>query len=118
MLHRKTFLSLATAGALSLATLSFAQPAFAAGGQTGILRGTVVDAAGAPVAGADVTISGPNGRYNPHTDARGKFGMLGVLADNYTLVIRRDGAVKISQPNIGVVGDDTVDLGTIALPAS
>ena len=83
-----------------------------------MVRGSVADASGNAVSGADVTLNGPNGRYTAHTDGRGKFSLLGVLSDTYTLTVRKDGAVKISQPNIGVTGDQTLDLGTIRLPAT
>jgi hypothetical protein len=117
MLERKRFLTLAASAALTLTTIAgLAAPAFAAGGQTGIVRGTVVDASNAALTGADIMLTGPNGRYTAHTDARGKFVLVGVLADTYTLTIRKDGTVRISQPGVGVVGDDTVDLGTIIAP--
>ena len=114
MLERKRLLSLAAGAALTLSALaSVATPAFAAGGQTGVIRGTVVDASNAALSGADVMLAGPAGRYTAHTDGHGKFVLIGVLADTYTLTVRKDGTVRISQPGVGVVGDDTVDLGTI-----
>jgi hypothetical protein len=117
MLERKHFLTLAASAALTLSTLaSVAAPAFAAGGQTGIIRGTVVDASNAALTGADVTLVAPTGRYTARTDGRGKFVLVGVLADTYTLTIRKDGTVRVSQPGVGVLGDNTVDLGTITAP--
>jgi hypothetical protein len=116
---RKQILSLAAIGVLALGSvLSNAAPGAAAGGQTGAIRGTVVDANNTAVPGADVMLNGPNGRYTAHTDGRGKFSLIGVLSDTYTLTVRTGGALKISQPGVGIVGDDTVDLGTIKLPAS
>ncbi len=113
MLERKQFLALAAGAALTLATVA---PAFAAGGQTGAIRGTIVDGSNVALAGADVQLQGPNGRYTAHTDSRGKFSLIGVLADTYTLTVRKDGTVRISQPGVGVSGDGTVDLGTIIAP--
>jgi hypothetical protein len=78
----------------------------------------VVDAGNAPAAGADVVLNGPMGRYTAHTGTSGKFTLVGVLADTYTLTVHQGGVLKISQPGIGVIGDQTVDLGTIVLPAS
>jgi hypothetical protein len=119
MLQRKPFLTLSAGMALALSSLVFeAAPSLAAGGQTGSIRGTIVDANSTAVAGADVTLKGPSARYAAHTDGRGQFIMVGVLTDVYTLTVRQNGTVKINQPNIGVVGDGTVDLGTITLPAS
>src|SRR5258708_39918276 len=118
MLDRKHFLRLA-AGALALSTLFLpAAPSLAAGGQRGIIRGTVVDARNAPVSDSEIVLTGPNGRYKAHTDARGRFNLIGVLVNTYTFTVRKDGVVKINQPGIAVIGDQTQDLGTIAFPAS
>jgi hypothetical protein len=119
MLERKHFLTLAATAALALSTIaSVAAPAFAAGGQTGVIRGTVVDGTtNSALTGADVTLTAPTGRYTAHTDSHGKFVLVGVLADTYTLAVRKDGTVRVSQPGVGVVGDDTVDLGTIIAPS-
>jgi hypothetical protein len=117
MLERKHFLTLAASAALTLSTLaSVAAPAFAAGGQTGAIRGTIVDASNAALTGADVTLVAPTGRYTAHTDGHGKFVMVGVLTDTYTLTVRKDGTVRVNQPGIGIVGDNTLDLGTIIAP--
>jgi hypothetical protein len=114
MLERKRFLTLAAGAVLTLGAFTgVAAPAFAAGGQTGVIRGTVVDTSNAALTGADVVLTAPSGRYTAHTDAHGKFVLVGVLADTYTLTVRKDGTVRINQPGVGVVGDDTVDLGTI-----
>jgi hypothetical protein len=117
MQDRKHFLRLA-AGALALGTLFLpAAPSLAAGGQRGIISGTVVDASNAPVSDSEVLLAGPNARYKAHTDERGRFNLIGVLVNTYTLTVRKDGAVKIHQPDIAVIGDQTQDLGTIAFPA-
>jgi hypothetical protein len=118
MQKRNRFLTLAAAAVLALSTLpSLAAPAFAAGGQTGVIRGTVVDGSNAALTGADVMLNGPLGRYTAHTDTHGRFALVGVLADTYTLTVRKDGTVRVNQPGIGVVGDNTVDLGTIIAPS-
>lgn len=116
---RPRFLSLAAIAILTLAT-AFSQtaPVRAAGGQTGSITGTVVDASDAPVNDADITLTGPGGRYTAHTNARGKFTLLGVLTETYTLSVKSSGTVRVNQPGIAVVGDQTVDLGKIALPAA
>ncbi len=112
---RQRLLSLAAIAALALAT---AAPALAAGGQTGTITGTIVDASAAPVSDADIALTGPGGRYTAHTNARGKFTLLGVLTETYTLTVKCNGTVRVSQPGIGVVGDQTVDLGKIVLPVA
>ena len=116
---RPRFLALAAIATLAFATaFSHASPAGAAGGQTGGLKGTVVDAGSAAVSGAEITLAGPSGRYTAHTSDRGTFTLLGVLSDTYTLTIKQNGTVRVSQPGIGITGDQTLDLGKIALPAS
>jgi len=114
---RKRLLSLAAIGALTLgAAFSQAAPSFAEGGQTGIVSGTITDASGTAVGGAAVTLNAPTGHYTVRTDSRGRFTILGVVVDTYTLSVRRDGNLEVNQPDIGIVGDQTVDLGKIALP--
>ncbi len=55
-------------------TFSSTMPAFAAGGQTGNINGTVVDSAsGLPVAGAKVNLVSPSGNYTTQTDSKGVF---------------------------------------------
>ncbi len=116
---RKRLLSFAAAGALALcAAFTTTTPSFAAGGQSGTITGAVADASGAPVAGADILLSAPTGRYHAHTDRRGKFTVIGVLAVTYTRSVQQNGIVKATQPGIAVDGDQTVDVGTISLPAS
>jgi protocatechuate 3,4-dioxygenase beta subunit len=122
MLHmptRKSLFALSAAGALSLCTiLGTTTPAFAAGGQSGAITGTVDDSAGAPIAGAEILLSAPTGRYRAHTDKHGKFSVIGVLAVTYTLTVAQNGVVRATEPNVSVDGDQTVDVGTISLPAS
>jgi protocatechuate 3,4-dioxygenase beta subunit len=122
MLHmptRKHLLTFAAAGALTLcAAFSTTTPSFAAGGQSGTITGAVADASGKPVAGADILLSAPTGRYRAHTDRRGTFTVIGVLAVTYTLTVQQNGVVKATQSGIAVDGDQTVDVGTISLPAS
>jgi Carboxypeptidase regulatory-like domain len=114
---RQRLLSLAAIATLALAAFH-AAPALAAGGQRGTITGTIVDASDAPVPDADVTLAGPGGRFTAHTNARGKFTLLGVLTETYTLTVRCSGTVRVNQPGIGVIGDQTVDLGKIVLPAA
>jgi protocatechuate 3,4-dioxygenase beta subunit len=116
---RKRALSFAAAGALALcAAFSGAAPSSAAGGQSGTITGSVADASGAPVAGADVLLSAPTGRYRTHTDRHGRFSVIGVLAVTYTLTVQQNGVVRATQPGIAIDGDQTVDVGTISLAPS
>lgn len=90
--------------------------AIAAGGQTGNLSGTVVDAQSkAPLAGAAVSAASPSGSYSARTDARGFFSILGVAIDTYTLSVQAEGYETQLQSGVTVIGDQTVGLGTIVV---
>jgi hypothetical protein len=110
-LLRKALLSLALMGA----TIA---PAFAAGGVTGILSGTVVDAGNGAVSDADIMIAAPSGRYKAHTDTKGRFRILGADVDTYTFIVQKPGFQEIVQPGIAILGDQTTELGTITLQKS
>jgi hypothetical protein len=117
--RRKALLSLALIGAFVLCTLMMnIVPAFAAGGQMGMLSGTVVDAGNTAVANADILLTAPTGRYRAHTDAKGKFKILGADVDTYTVTVQKDGFLKVMEPGVAVLGDQTTDLGTITLQKS
>lgn len=103
-----------------LALLAFvatlASPALAAGGQTGNLNGTVIDAATkAPVAGAAVAAVSPSGVYKTRTDARGQFSILGLSIDTYSLSVEAPGYDIYSNAGVTIIGDQSLGLGTLAL---
>jgi hypothetical protein len=110
-LLRKALLSLALIGA-------FVEPAYAAGGQTGILSGTVVDATNSAVPNADILVAAPDGRYRAHTDAKGKFQILGADVDTYTITFQKGGFKNVVETGVPVIGDQTTDIGTITLQKS
>ncbi|HTQ81280.1 MAG TPA: carboxypeptidase-like regulatory domain-containing protein, partial [Thermoanaerobaculia bacterium] len=79
------------AAALILA-LALAGSLWAAG--EGRISGTVVDAAGAPVAGAKISITSPEFKYfqDKTTDSKGKFTLIVLDATRkYTIKIEKDG---------------------------
>jgi hypothetical protein len=116
---RKALIAFAAIGVLAVCSVfALAAPSFAAGGQTGMLSGRIVDASSAPISGADVTISAPTGRYTAHTDGKGRFRIIGADVDTYTLNVKKDGYTGVSQAGIAVLGDQTVDLGVITLQRS
>ncbi len=89
-----------------------AAPTFAAGGQTGALQGTVVDAASkAPVAGARVVAAAPSARYTATTDKNGFFQFNGVTVDTYTVSITVGGYETSTVSGVTIQGDQTVTLG-------
>jgi len=94
--------------------LSSFSPAYAAGGVTGSLTGTVVDSAtGKTLSGAKISIAAPTGTYQATTDAKGNFSILGVSADTYTLSISAPGHKPLVQSGVSVVGDQIVNLQQI-----
>src|SRR5580700_10453823 len=108
MSMRKRLYSLAAIGALALgAAFSHAAPALADGGLTGIISGTILDASGNAVSGADVTFSAPTGAYTTQTNRRGKFAIVGMLVGTYTVTIVENGVIEVNQPGIGIVGDQS-----------
>jgi len=91
-------------------------PAFAAGGQTGNLTGTVLDGqTKAPVANATVQLSSPSGSVTVRTDAQGHFTALGLNVDTYTLSVQAPGYNPFLQQGVTVTGDQTIELGTITI---
>ena len=104
------FLALASA-----VLISTAAPAFAAGGTSGVITGHVVDAGGQTVANAGVMLRAASGRYSTHTDDRGRFIIVNVPVDTYTLDIHKDGFRDQSLTGIELIGDQTADVGNIVL---
>ena len=72
---------------LTCTTLSAARGAEAT---TGTLVGTV-SSGGIPVAAARITITAPSGVYSTTSDVRGRFRILGVTQDSYTVTIEANG---------------------------
>jgi hypothetical protein len=93
-------------------------PVFAAGGQFGIVIGTVLDSQHNPVSGASIALTAPTGRYSASTDNRGKFRVMGVNVDTYDVRVRKDGFADAVVPNVDALGDQTQDIGTITLRPS
>ncbi len=68
-----------------LAFFALAAFADAAESTTGIIRGTVLTTAGVPVAGAAITAAAGAGTYHGATDPHGRFVLVGVSPDTYTV---------------------------------
>jgi hypothetical protein len=90
-------------------------PAFAVGGTTGTVSGTVVDASGAPVPNAQVNLAAATGSYRTLTSANGHFTFTGVVTDTYTLSVTKPGSETLTQAGITVSGDQTVTLNNLRL---
>ncbi len=90
-------------------------PALAAGGQTGIVNGTVLDDAGKPLEGATVVMASPSGRYSAKTDRAGFFSFLSVDVDTYVISIEVLGFAALVQSGITIQGGNTLALGRVSL---
>ena len=91
-------------------------PALAAGGQTGNLNGTIIDAATkAPIAGASILAKAGSGTYSTTTDAKGFFTILGMSVDTYTVTITAPGHQAGNVTGVNVFGGETDTVGTVAL---
>jgi hypothetical protein len=109
---RRLFSVIALAGLMPL--LLSPLPSFAAGGQTGNVSGTVVDAtSNAPVPGAAVTIVAPSGTYKTTTNDRGFFSVLGLNVDTYSISVEKTGYEALLRQGVTVIGDQDLSLGTI-----
>ncbi|MBV8490550.1 MAG: carboxypeptidase regulatory-like domain-containing protein, partial [Candidatus Eremiobacteraeota bacterium] len=87
-------------------------PTLAAGGQFGNLAGSVADATTkAPIAGASVTAVSASGRYSTVTDGGGRFSILGMVVDTYTITVVAKGYETLSLPGQTLTGDQTTDIG-------
>jgi hypothetical protein len=102
--------------ALSLVSTVFSTPIFAAGGIQGNLNGTVLDAANdKPVADVRVIARSPSGTFTASTDAAGRFTMLGLPPDMYTVDFSQAGYAPTSVPGVAVFGDQTNSVGVVRL---
>ncbi len=91
-------------------------PALAAGGQTGNLNGTIIDAASkAPIAGASILAKSGSGTYSTTTDSKGVFTILGMSVDTYTVTITAPGHQTGNVTGVTVFGGETDTVGTVAL---
>jgi hypothetical protein len=97
-------------------TTILSSPAFAAGGQTAIIAGTVIaNATKEPIARAIVSAVSPSGSYRTQTSSHGGFIILGVIVDSYTISISAPGFYTYTLQNVAVTGDQTL---TLAYPLS
>ncbi len=89
---------------------SLVSPAFAAGGQVGIIQGTVTDTNGNPVSGAAISAASPTGSYSATTGANGSFTIVGVNVDTYTISVSAPGYDTYVLRGATVTGDQTLTL--------
>ena len=89
---------------------SLVSPAFAAGGQTGILSGTVTDTNNQPIANATISAASPTGSYSTTTSAAGTFTIVGVNVDTYVVSVSAPGYDTYVLRGATVTGDNTLSL--------
>jgi hypothetical protein len=91
-------------------------PAYAAGGVTGTLRGTVVDQADAkPIAGAAIDVISGSGTFHATSDAHGFFTLLDLPPDTYVVKINATGYEPVTLTGVTVFGDQTQTIGVAKL---
>lgn len=81
-------------------------PARAAEATTGAITGVVV-AGGTPIADAHVRAASPSGMYDVTTNARGRFTMLGVTPDTYSVSVQASGYEPASEAGVVVLPNQT-----------
>ena len=115
--YRGAFRHITAAVLLMAGLLSFLPgPAYAAGGVTGSLRGTIVDQSGGkPVAGAAIVASSQSGIFKATTDAHGFFNLPDLPPDTYVVKVAAASFIDTTLTGVTVFGDETQQLGTIKL---
>ena len=89
---------------------SVVAPAFAAGGQVGIIQGTVTDTNHQAVANASISAASPTGSYTATTTANGSFTIVGVNVDTYVISVSAPGYDTYVLHGATVTGDQTLAL--------
>jgi hypothetical protein len=89
---------------------SLIAPVLAAGGQVGIIQGTVTDANGNPIGNAAVSAVSPSASYNAATAPNGTFTIVGVDVDTYVISVSAPEYDTYVLPSASVIGDQTLTL--------
>jgi carboxypeptidase family protein len=77
---------------------------------TAVVVGYVRTAAGAPVAGADITAVSPSARYTARSDSQGRFTLAAVTADTYAISVEKTGSAPQLQHGVTVYPGSTMRL--------
>jgi hypothetical protein len=86
-----------------IAGLFQARPVAAAEATTGTIYGSVSDQSGKPLADVSISAASPSGTYATKTDSRGRFTILGVVPDAYTVSAERAGFQSVNRSGINVL---------------
>jgi hypothetical protein len=90
-----------------LAVGFLSQGTWALAGTTGNITGSVRDASGAPIAGVTVEVASPSTTRATTTDSGGRFVLLALTPDTYTINLTRTGYQSVSFPGVTVFADQT-----------
>jgi hypothetical protein len=114
---RKLFRAVTLLRSLAIVALVFVftaptiTPSFAAGGVTGSVTGSVIQADGkTPLANAQITVTSPSVRASTTSDAHGFFTFQQLPVDTYVVTIASPGYQTLSITGLTVQGDQNVTL--------
>ncbi len=93
--------------AASLLVAFLFQGTWALAGVTGNMAGIVKDQSGAPIAGVQVQAVAPSGSRTATTDSGGRFIILSLSPDTYTVNLTKEGYQPIAYPGNTVFADQT-----------
>lgn len=96
--------------ALFIASIVFVARGMAAEATTGSVSGIVRSSTYAPIAGALVVAVSPSGRYRATTRADGRFALLGMAPDDYTVSVSAAGYDPASRAAVLVTAGTRVDV--------
>ena len=106
-MKRSSFRRALVASATLLAFIA-GQETWALAGTTGGIAGVVKDSnSGAPIAGARVQAVAPSQTVNTTTDAGGRFIILSLAPDTYTITVSKAGYAQTAYPGEVVFADQT-----------
>src|SRR6185437_15810789 len=107
--------TIALAAIAALAPIFFSAPAWA--GTTGTITGSVAGDTGAPIAGAKVVATSPSQAATATTDASGRYTLLSLAPDTYTIVVSKAGFEISTTTGISVFADQVQNLRFTLRPA-
>jgi len=114
-----TFLSGARAlvAVFLLFALARVGPAIAAEATTGVIYGSVSDRGGNPLANVAIAAASPSGTYTSKTDTRGRFTIVGVVPDTYTVSAEAAGFESVTTRGVAVLPDERREATFTLAPA-
>jgi hypothetical protein len=92
---------------IPLLLLAFPTASSAAESTSGAILGSVVTATGKPIAGAHVLAQSPSGRYAATTDSTGRYSLLNVSPDTYTVSSDAPGYASAIRDGVTVLAGQT-----------